>query len=109
MQLLNNITNEASQKLTVLFDDTAKKIVIELAYRPTQTGWFMDVTYENFILRGVRVCIGKNLLSQWKNQIPFGILVVSADGYEPLSIEDFITERVKIAILNKTEVEELND
>ena len=38
MQLINNITNEASQKISILFDDTSKKIVLELVYRPTQTG-----------------------------------------------------------------------
>lgn len=109
MQLLNNITNEASQKITVLFDDTAKKIILELVYRPSQSGWFLDVTYENFVLRGIRVCISKNLLNQWSNQIPFGILVVSADGQEPFFAQDFITDRVKMAILNKAEVEESND
>ena len=109
MQLLNNITNESNQKITVLFDDTSKKIVLELVYRPTQTGWFLDVTYENFTLRGLRVCIGKNILSQWRNQIPFGILVVSSDGQEPFFIEDFVTDRVKMAILSKQEVEEIND
>lgn len=109
MQLINNITNDASQKIAVLFDGTAKKIVLELVYRPTQTGWFLDVTYEDFILRGIRVCISKNLLSQWQNQIPFGLLVVSADGQEPFFVEDFITDRVKIAVLNKEEVEAIDD
>lgn len=108
MQILNNITNEASQKISVLFDDTSKKIVLELVYRPTQTGWFVDITYEDFIVRGLRVCLSNNLLSQFQNQIPFGLLVISSDGYEPLSIEDFITDRVKIGILNKEEVEAFN-
>lgn len=108
MQLINNITNEASQKISILFDDTSKKIVLELVYRPTQTGWFVDITYEDFIVRGLRVCINNNLLSQFQNRIPFGLLVISSDGYEPLSIEDFITDRVKIGILNKEEVEAFN-
>ena len=108
MQLINNITNEANQKISVLFEDTSKKIVLELVYRPTQTGWFIDVTYENFSVKGLRVCIDNNLLNQFRNQIPFGLLIVSSDGYEPLSIEDFITDRVKMAILNQEEVEELN-
>lgn len=109
MQLLNNITNEPFQKITVLFDDTAKKIVLELTYRPTQKGWFLDITYEDFILKGIRVCAALNLLSQWDKVIPFGLLVVSADGQEPYFIEDFITDRVKMAVLNKEEVEALND
>lgn len=109
MQRLNNITNDANQKITLLFDDTKKNIVLELIYRPTQKGWFLNVSYENFNLKGIRVCIAMNLLSQWSNVIPFGLLVVSSDGQEPFFLEDFITDRVKIAVLNKEEVEELND
>lgn len=108
MQVINNITNEANQKITLLFEETSKNIVFELVYRPTQKGWFLDITYEDFILRGIRVCISNNLLSQWSNVIPFGVLVASADGQEPFFIEDFITDRVKIGVLTKAEVEELN-
>lgn len=109
MQQINNITNEASQKISVLFDDTAKKIELELFYRPTQTGWFLNVTYENFVLKGIRVCISDNLLAQWSNVIPFGLIVASVDGQEPLFLEDFITDRVILGILNKQEVESLNE
>ncbi len=108
MQLLNNITNDSSQKITVLFDDTSKKIILELVYKPTQLGWFLNVEYENFSLKGIRICISSNLLNQWSNVIPFGILVISSDSQEPFSIEDFITDRVKIGILNQEEVEALN-
>lgn len=109
MQLLDNITNDSNQKIKILFDDTSRNITLELIYRPTQTGWFVNVEYENFICKGIRVCLSSNLLSQWSNVIPFGLMIVSADGQEPYFLEDFITDRVKIAVLNKEEVEKLNE
>lgn len=105
MQQINNITNEANQKFTILFDDTSEKIIIELIYRPTQLGWFMDVSYNDFAVKGIRVCVAPNALRQFKNVIPFGISIYTEDGQEPLFIDDFITGRANIGILNKEEVE----
>ena len=109
MQILDTISNDAKQKHTVLLEKDNSEIVIDLVYKPTQMGWFMDVQYasEDFIVRGLRVTTNTNLLNQWRNLLPFGIICYCEDAQEPLSIQDFLVERAHLAILNEAEVQEI--
>ena len=109
MQVLENITNEARQKHTILLADDSSRIVLELTYKPMQIGWFLDVTYEDadFIVRGLRVVTSTNLLNQWRNKLPFGIMVQCKDSQDPLLLEDFLVKRAALSILSKEEVQQI--
>ena len=107
MQILDTISNDAKQKHTILLDKDNSSIVIRLVYKPTQLGWFMDVEYDtkDFIVRGLRVTTNLNILNQWRNILPFGIICYCEDEQDPLSIEDFLVKRAQLAILDEDEVE----
>lgn len=109
MQILDTISNDAKQKHTILLEKDNSSIVIRLVYKPTQIGWFMDVEYEpkNFAVYGLRVTTNVNILNQWRNVLPFGIICYCEDNYDPLSIEDFIVERAHLAVLSEEEVKEI--
>lgn len=109
MQILDTISNDAKQKHTILLEKDNSSIVIRLVYKPTQIGWFMDVEYEpnDFAVYGLRVTTNVNILNQWRNVLPFGIICYCEDNYDPLSIEDFLVERAHLAILSAEEVEEI--
>ena len=109
MQILDTISNDAKQKHTILLEKDNSSIVIRLVYKPTQIGWLMDVEYEpkNFAVYGLRVTTNVNILNQWRNVLPFGIICYCEDNYDPLSIEDFIVERAHLAILSEEEVNEI--
>ena len=109
MQVLDTISNDAKQKHTVLLEKDNTPIVIDLVYKPTQLGWFIDITYDNsnFKVYGLRVTTNSNILNQWRNLLPFGIICYCEDSYEPLSLEDFIVGRAHLAILNEDEVQEI--
>ena len=109
MQILDTISNEARQKHTILLAEDSSRIVLELTYKPNILGWFMDVTYENanFTAKGLRVVTGSNLLNQWRNILPFGILCQCKDAQDPLLLEDFLVKRARLSILSKEEVQEL--
>ena len=109
MQILDTISNDAKQKHTILLEKDNSSIVINLVYRPTQLGWFMDVEYEtkDFAVYGLRVTTNLNILNQWRNVLPFGIICYCEDAQEPLSVEDFLVGRAHLAILDEEEVEEL--
>ena len=109
MQILDNISNEGRQKFTILLDEDNSAIVISLTYKPTQLGWFMDVEYEtkNFAVYGLRVSTNYNLLNQWHNILPFGIACICKDNQDTLSIQDFLVCRSQLAVLSKSEVNEI--
>ena len=109
MQILDTISNDAKQKHTILLETDNTPVVIRLIYKPTQIGWFIDVEYEtkNFAVHGLRVTTNLNILNQWRNIIPFGIACYCEDAQEPLSIEDFLVGRAKLAVLDEDEVQQI--
>lgn len=109
MQTLDNISNEARQKHTILLDADSSRIVLELTYKPDALGWFLDVTYEDldFVVRGVRVTTNTNILNQWRNKLPFGIICQCKDAQDPLLLEDFLVKRATLSILSADEVQEV--
>lgn len=107
MQILDTISADAKQKHTVLLEKDNSPIVLKLTYNPTQLGWFVDVEYEskNFAVYGLRVTTNSNILNQWRNILPFGLICYCEDAYDPLSLQDFIVGRANLAVLNEEEVQ----
>ena len=106
MQTLDNISNDGKQKHTILLDSDSSRIVLDLTYKPTQLGWFMDVSYEKleFEVHNLRITTNSNLLNQWKNKLPFGIMCQGKDSQDPLLLEDFLVGRASLSILSSDEV-----
>lgn len=109
MQIIDNISNDARQKHTILLAEDSSRIVLELTYKPDVIGWFLDVSYDtlNFSVKGIRVVTSSNLLNQWRNILPFGIICQCKDAQDPLLIEDFLVKRARISILSKDEVAQI--
>lgn len=106
--ILDTISNEARQQHTILLEDSTP-VVLNLTYRATQLGWFVDVIYENknFSTYGLRITTNTNILNQWRNIIPFGLMCYTEDTQEPLSIQDFLVGRAHLSILNENEVKQI--
>ena len=109
MQTINNISNDPKQKHTILLAEDSSRIVLNLIYKPTQLGWFVDVIYEDSGLEiyGLRVTTNTNILNQWRNILPFGLMCTCADNQDLLLLDDFIVNRAQLHILSKEEVEEI--
>lgn len=111
MQRLDNISNDSKQRHTILLDSDGTRIVLELTYKPTQLGWFLDVVYESmgFEVHNLRITTNTNILNQWRNKLPFGIICQCKDAQDPMLIEDFLVERASLGILSKDEVNQIVD
>lgn len=109
MQTINNISNDAKQKHTILLEEDSSRIVMKLVYKPTQMGWFVDISYEDldFNVYGLRITTNTNILNQWRNVIPFGLMCTCEDNQEPLLLDDFIVNRAQLHILNKDEIKQV--
>ena len=83
-------------------------VKFQLVYKPSIQMWFIDIEYNNFNVKGMRVVNLLNMLTQYINIIPFGLYVEISDGTEPLLINDFSSKRVILNILTQAEVQELD-
>ena len=102
---IEQITTDAKQQQTLQLPD-GTLITFAMTYRESQSGWFADITYtpSNFTLLGMRVCALPNLLRQWKNLLPFGLLCSTAGPREPTQQEDFSSGFASLFILDSDEV-----
>lgn len=108
MYKIQKITANALQEQTlVLPNGTAFTIVME--FKPMQLGWFFQrITYGDWTLSGMRICVSPNMLYQFKNRLPFGLACFSNVGpREPSLQQDFSSGSFSMYILDETQVDEL--
>ncbi len=106
MKLISRVTAAALQQQTLVLDNGAS-FAMQLYYRPMQQGWFLnELSYQSFILRGIRVVNSPNLLNQWRNLIPFGLGCFSSGNRDPQLQKDFLSGASKLYVLSQAECDE---
>lgn len=104
MLKLTGITDAPKQSSTFALDD-GTKASITMEYRPQQLGWFCDISTDTFDVKGMRMVTFPNMLRQFRNQIPFGLAIVTKDTNDPLRQSDFATGYASLVLLNATDVD----
>lgn len=106
MKLISQVTDNPLQKQKFVLED-GTFFIMTMYFVPLQQGWFItELTYGDFILRGLRICNNVNMLYQWKNLIPFGLACLSVANREPSLQQDFSSGASNLYVLNQTDVEE---
>lgn len=109
MFLIQQINSQPRQKLTLILSD-GSSFDLTIEYKPLQVGWFItEISYQGFIINGMRITTNPNILYQYKNQIPFGLACFTDGNQEPMLSEDFSSGRSKLYILSAEEVDELTE
>jgi hypothetical protein len=105
MQLIDAFDDNPNQKHTVLLDEN-DQLILTFKYDDQNSGWFVDIYYaqKEFTLNNFRLTTGLNILRQYDRVIPFGIMVTCDDSQEPLFIQDFLSGRAALYVLNADEV-----
>lgn len=103
MRQITEISEDPKQRLTIITEDN-KSFELKLVYSDQQQGWFYSIIFGNLSINGIRLVSGANILRAYKNIIPFGIGILTEDRSEPVLIDDFSSERVKMFLLNEQEV-----
>lgn len=102
---VQNLTADTRQKQNLVLP-SGEIISLSIYFIPQQLGWFItNLTYQNFVLNGVRISNSPNMLYQFRNQIPFGLACVSTQKREPTQQEDFASGASLLYILSEAEVE----
>ena len=89
--------------------DNGELVTFTIQFKSAVQMWFIDVEYNDFVAKGLRLNNNTNMLFQYSNIIPFGLYVEIADGTEPFLINDLQSGRVQINVLTETEVNNLED
>lgn len=82
MYLLTGLTDKPKQTFSVTLAD-GSQADFYMEYRERQKGWFFDLIYGAFAVKGQRLTLHPNVLRQFRNLIPFGLAVSSDRPYEP--------------------------
>ena len=106
MLYINKITNAAYQQLN-LTGLPGIQIGMTLRFLPRPASWVMDISYNETLIQGIGVVASLNLLRQFRNNIPFGISCIRADGLDPYQIDDFQLQRANLYLLDATDVAQI--
>jgi hypothetical protein len=102
---ITHITDDPKQKQTLVLPD-GSLIGLSIRFVEMQFGWFADLTHEDFVLNGLRITVSPNMLHQYRNLIPFGLMCASAQSREPSQKQDFSSGSAKLYVLDEDEVDQ---
>ena len=108
MKIITSITSQPRQQFTLRLDNN-ESAIIRLYYYSSQNSWYFDIEYKDYTNNGNKIVLTMNALRHLKNKLPFGIAIVSNSNVEPFQLEDFVNKNVFMLLLNKEEVEEIED
>lgn len=106
MKQITTLTNNSKQKITIV-QENGEQFIFQLIYLPAQEIWIYNIEKDNFVAKGRTLVLGANIIRRFRRLINFGIACVSNDSIEPFHINDFTENRIKIYILTKEEVEQI--
>lgn len=105
MFAINNLTAQPNQTSNVILAD-GTTVTLTFIYRPATQRWTVDVAYQEFALKSYGLAVGPNILRKWRNSIPFGLQVTTADQTDPFLATDLDassgTPRVTVTMLDST-------
>ena len=107
MTQITGLTSTPSQTFNIPDPVTRKIIYFSLYFSVRTQNWYIDIQYETFSVKSLRVVRSPNMLSRHINTLPFGLSVTVIDNYEPFLINDFVSGRVSVFLLTHTECEEV--
>lgn len=108
MRYINKLISSPFQT-AFLTGNAGQRIRMDLRYNPTQKMWIADFQLGEFSVKGISVVKSPNLLRNYRNILPFGIVVTTADGQDPRNLEDFSTQYAAMYLLTQDEVLELEE
>ena len=104
MRDITNITDDSNQLHTIPYFDS--EIVIELLFSSVVKCWFINVSYGDKIINGLKLSLGT--LHMRSNNLPFDFVIIDMidSGFDPYQQDDFLNIRYKLVLLEAEDMEE---
>lgn len=90
MIYIDTISNEPKQTMQLVIDGYATA-TLTIEFKPNQYAWFYSLIWNDFATNQELMSNAPNLLRQYKNILPFGLLLNTTSGADPLSQDAFLT------------------
>lgn len=107
MRIIETITADALQEQILPIDGTSQRCFMTLEFKPNQSSWYYSFTFGDFSVSNERLVVSPNLIRQYKNLLPFGLLLYSASGIDPIHQDSFSSGEAVLNILSAAEVAEV--
>ena len=108
MKIITSITSQPKQQFILRLENN-ESVIFRLYYYSSQKSWYYDIEYKDYINNGNKVVLTMNALRHLKNKLPFGISFVATSNADPFQLNDFINKKVFMILLNKEEVQEIEE
>lgn len=97
------MTEYPLQKKTLSLPD-GNQVELTFYFIDMQKCWVIkELLYNDLIINNITLVTNPNILREFKNILPFGLLVSCAEGRDPQFIGDFSSDACEIFILSKEE------
>lgn len=106
MQEITTLTKSPRQRWTLVLDNN-ETAEFYLYYLSRMQAWYYDLEYKNFVIKCSKCVLTPNSLRSFRRILPFGIAFLSDDVLDPFQDDDFATGRVKMYLLSKDEVNDI--
>lgn len=103
MYKINSLGNEPKQQITLLVDDNTR-VIFYFEYKANQQGWFFGFEYNNTLYQNIRLTTSYNILRAYRNWLPFGIMCLTNDDFEPMDLNDFVSNYASVYLLSKEDI-----
>lgn len=108
MQRITILNDNAKQKFKVQLE-TGEMVDFKFWFSHITTSWFFSFTFQDKTADNLMLSNCPNLIREYKSVLPFGIACTVADNYEPYKKDDFVSGRVNVYILDKAEIERVEN
>jgi hypothetical protein len=106
MTIVTGITSQPKQSLFLVLED-GSQVSCYVEYRSQQIGWFANLSWQTWELKGLRLTASPNLLQPWSALLPFGLGILTRENAEPLNLSDFADGTAVAYLLNAADVAEV--
>lgn len=103
MNKIDNLGDEANQLTRIVLDD-GSIVLLNFIYRGATQRWTVNITRNDFTVNDINLCVHPNLLRDFRENIPFGLALISTDGGDPVLINDFTSGRITMYTLSAADV-----
>lgn len=108
MEVITSITAYPKQQFVLRLENN-ESAIMRLYYYSSQQSWYFDIEYKGYTNNGNKVVLSPNAIRHLRNKLPFGIGILSGSNAEPFELEDFLSQKVIMVLLNQDDVNEIEE
>ena len=104
MKQVVEITSDYRQRHLLPIDGSEEYAYLTLEFKTNLNCWFYSITWGDFVTNNEQLTSGGNLLRQYQKIIPFGIVVLTSNLLDPVTLDAFTSGIASLYTLNASEV-----